>query len=191
ISTGDLFRVHISNETPVGIEAKKFMQAGKLVPDEIVLEMLFDRLKQPDCTKGYLLDGFPRTVFQADQLGHHQDPSSLFLVICLDVSDEIIVKRSEGRLVCRHCGVIYNRDISPPVHNGICDKCGGEVYRRPDDAPDVVKERLKVYHSQTSPLIHYYEERGVLTIFEGNQPPDVVHAELKRYVDSKREVLTT
>jgi adenylate kinase len=184
ISTGDLFRDHMLKETPIGLEAKKFIQTGKLVPDEIVLEMLFDRLTRDDCAKGYLLDGVPRTVAQADQLQSKMDPNACLLVLCLDVSDEVIVKRAEGRMVCRQCGVIYNKENAPPVHAGICDKCGGEVYRRPDDAPEVVKERLRVYHSQTSPLIQYYDEKSVLACFDGNRLPDEVHTDLKTHIDS-------
>lgn len=186
ISTGDLFREHMSKETPIGLRAKGFIQAGKLVPDEVVLDMLFDRLSRPDCLRGYLLDGFPRTVAQADQLGKKRNLQMPFFVLCLDVQDEVIIKRAEGRLVCKECGTIYSRDISPPVHAGICDKCQGEVYRRADDAPEVVRERLKVYHEQTQPLIRYYDEQGVLTCFDGDQPPDVVHAELKRFIDEVR-----
>ncbi|WP_068466424.1 adenylate kinase [Candidatus Protochlamydia phocaeensis] len=183
ISTGDLFRENMTLGTPIGLRAKSFIQSGQLVPDEIVLDMLFDRIARPDCMRGYLLDGFPRTVSQANQLAVHRNVKVPFFVLCLDVPDEVIIKRAEGRLVCKQCGVIYNRDISPPVHAGICDKCGGEVYRRADDAPEVVMERLKVYHQQTQPLIQYYDEQGLLTSFDGNQPPDVVHAELKRFID--------
>ncbi|CUI16475.1 adenylate kinase [Candidatus Protochlamydia naegleriophila] len=184
ISTGDLFREHMSKETSIGMRAKAFIQAGKLVPDEVVMDMLFDRLEHPDCLRGYLLDGFPRTVAQADQLGKKRDLKMPFLVLCLDVVDDVIVQRASGRLVCKQCGVIYNRDFSPPVHPGVCDKCGGEVYRRHDDAPEVVLERLKVYHEQTRPLIEYYRKQEVLTSFDGNQPPDVVYSELKRYIDN-------
>ncbi len=184
ISTGDLFREHMTAQTPIGQKAKGFIQAGQLVPDDVVLGMLFDRIEQSDCAKGYLLDGFPRTTPQADQLAQHQSMKTKLFVLCLEVPDEEIVKRAAGRLVCRQCGSIYNRDISPPVHENVCDKCKGEVYRRADDDPEVVRKRLKVYHEQTQPLIEYYDKLGLLTIFDGNQPPDVVHAELKRFIDA-------
>jgi adenylate kinase len=184
ISTGDLFRENMAAQTPIGMKAKGFIQAGQLVPDEIVLGMLFDRIAQSDCARGYLLDGFPRTIPQADQLGQHQSMKTKLFVLSLEVPDEEIVKRAAGRLVCRQCGAIYNRNISPPKQEGTCDKCGGEVYRRADDEPDVVRKRLKVYHEQTQPLIEYYDHQGVLTAFDGNQTPDAVYAELTRYINS-------
>lgn len=183
ISTGDLFRENMAAQTPIGIKAKSFIQAGLLVPDEIVLGMLYDRIALSDCSKGYLLDGFPRTISQADEMNQHRNSETTLLVLSLEVSDEEIVKRAAGRLVCRQCGAIYNRDISPPIHEKICDKCGGEVYRRADDEPDVVRKRLKVYHEQTQPLIEYYDHKGLLTTFDGTQTPDAVHAELRRYID--------
>jgi adenylate kinase len=183
ISTGDLFRANMKAQTHIGLKAQSFIQAGQLVPDAIVLEMLFDRIEQPDCAGGYLLDGFPRTISQADQLAQHQSIKTKLLVLNLEVSDEEIIKRAAGRLVCRQCGTIYNRDISPPIHNHICDKCGGEVYRRIDDEPDVVRKRLQVYHVQTHPLVEYYAHQGLLTTCDGNQPPDAVYAELKRHID--------
>lgn len=184
ISTGDLFRENIAGQTPIGVEAKSFIQAGRLVPDEIVLGMLFERIALPDCRNGYLLDGFPRTITQADQLGKHQSLQAKLFVLSLEVPDEEIVKRAAGRLICRQCGAIYNREISPPKHDHICDKCEGEVYRRTDDEPDVVRQRLKVYHDQTQPLIEYYDHQGLLTKFDGNQMPHVVHAEIKHYINS-------
>lgn len=183
ISTGDLFRANMAAETPIGLKAKVFIQAGQLAPDDIVLEMLFDRIEQPDCAKGYLLDGFPRTILQAEQLAQHQSMKTTLFVLSLEVPDEEIIKRAAGRLVCRRCGAIYNRDISPPGYDYICGKCGGEVYRRGDDEPDIVRKRLQVYHIQTQPLVEYYAHQGILTTFDGNQPPDAVHAELKRYID--------
>jgi adenylate kinase len=183
ISTGDLFRDHMSAQTSIGQKAKNFIQAGQLVPDEIVLDMLFQRIEQPDCSNGYILDGFPRTKLQADQLAQHQTMQTKLFVLCLEVPDEEIIKRAAGRLVCRQCNSIYNRDISPPQHDNICDKCGGEVYRRLDDESEVVRKRLKVYHAQTQPLIEYYEKLGLLTNLDGNRPLNVVHAALKRYID--------
>lgn len=190
ISTGDLFRENIANQTPIGLKAKSFIQAGQLVPDDIVLNMLFERVTQPDCARGYLLDGFPRTIPQADQLAEHHSMKTAFFVLNLEVCDEEIIKRAAGRLVCRQCGAIYNRETSPPRDAGRCDKCNGEVYRRVDDEPDVVQKRLKVYHEQTQPLIEYYHRLGLLATFDGNQKPDAIHAELKRYIDSNQSQLS-
>lgn len=186
ISTGDLFRENIAAETAIGIKAKSFIQAGQLVPDEIVLGMLFDRIDKSDCARGYLLDGFPRTLNQGNQLSSHQSMKTKVFVLSLEVSDDEIIRRAASRLVCRHCGAIYSRDISPPKEDNCCDKCLGEVYRRVDDEPDVVRKRLEVYHGQTSPLIEYYDHQGLLTAFDGSQKPEVVHAELKSYIDSTR-----
>lgn len=185
ISTGDLLREHMAAQTPIGLQAKDFVQAGRLVPDEIVLGMLYERIAKPDCAKGFLLDGFPRTISQADHLSHHQSMKTLVFVLCLEVSDDVIIKRAAGRLVCRQCGSIYNQDMFSGKDLK-CEKCGGEVYRRKDDDPEVVHHRLKVYRDQTRPLIEYYDHRGLLTAFDGNQSPDRVHEELKRYIDENR-----
>ncbi|MFI0434678.1 MAG: adenylate kinase [Parachlamydiaceae bacterium] len=184
ISTGDLFRENIARETPVGLKAKGFIQAGQLVPDEVVLAMLFERISQFDCARGYLLDGFPRTLTQADQLALHQSMKTKVCVLSLEVSDNDIIKRAAGRLLCPGCGAIYHRDISPPRQENVCDTCGQQIYRRSDDDPDVVTKRLKVYHNQTSPLIEYYDHQGLLTAFDGSQSPERVYAELKFYLDS-------
>lgn len=184
ISTGELFREHMAAETTIGKKAKEFIQKGLLVPDDLVMGMLFVRIEQPDCFQGYLLDGFPRTISQAEELSRHQSVSTASLVLCLEVSDEEIITRAAGRLVCRQCGTIYNRDISPPIQPNVCDRCSGEVYRRNDDEPEVVRKRLAVYHAQTKPLIEYYDKLGLLKLFDGNRPPNVVHAELKSYIDN-------
>lgn len=189
ISTGDLFREHMATQTPIGQKAKEYMQAGLLVPDDIVMGMLFQRIEQPDCLKGYLLDGFPRTIVQADQLAGHESMRTKLFVLCLEVSDEVIIKRATGRLVCRECGAIYHLITSPPSHEGWCDRCRGEVYRRSDDDPEVVAKRLNVYHTQTQPLIEYYDHKGLLTLFDGNQTPEDLHAELKAYIFASLEAI--
>lgn len=179
ISTGDLFREHIANDTPLGKKVKEYLNAGKLGPDELVLDMLFERVSKPDCSKGFLLDGFPRTLNQAEALDKAFGNKAKFIALCLDVPDEVIVQRASGRFICKQCGTIYNKELAPPKKPGICDKCGGEVYQRPDDSTKVVQERLKVYHALTAPLIQYYENKKVLTHINGNQSPDIVFNALK------------
>lgn len=179
ISTGDLFRENISKDTELGKRAKTFMNAGKLVPDEVVLDMLFDRVSRPDCAKGYLLDGFPRTLPQAEALDKHLAANTDLIVLDLEVPDEMIVKRAEGRLTCKSCGSVYNKYFSPPAKEGVCDKCGGELVQRPDDKAEVVQERLRVYHDQTQPLVAYYDKKGVLTRVDGTKSPDEVFEALK------------
>lgn len=183
ISSGDLFREQMSAGTPIGQKAKSYIQAGQLVPDEVTLGMVFERIDKPDCAKGYLIDGVPRTVEQANQLAEHPSMKGKLLVLCLDVKDDEIIKRAAGRIICRECGQVYNLATSPPIHDKQCDKCGGELYRRADDEPEVVRKRLQVYHEQTQPLLKYYEERKFLTTFDGSQSPDRVHAQLKEYID--------
>lgn len=193
ISTGDLFRENITKKTPIGIKAKGFIEEGRLVPDEVVLDMLFDRIASSDCIRGYLLDGVPRTLAQADALSRHlallvlKEPlkRALLFVIDLEVPDSVIVKRAAGRLVCSQCGAIYHSDFSPPANGYTCDSCGREVYKRSDDEPQVVQKRLNVYREQTKPLIEYYTHQGLFASFDGNRPPDVIHAEIKRYIDER------
>lgn len=178
ISTGDLFRQNISRGTPLGQKAREYMNAGNLVPDEIVLDMLFKRISEPDCNKGFFLDGFPRTVAQADALEERTAGRVRLIVIDLQVPDEEIMTRMTGRLVCKQCSAIYHSKFSPPKHPGVCDKCGGELYQREDDKVDVIRERLNVYRRQTAPLIDYYEKKGVLHHVNGVGSPDTVFADL-------------
>ncbi len=178
ISTGDLFRENISKDTALGQRAKTFMNAGKLVPDEVVLDMLFDRVARPDCAKGYLLDGFPRTLPQAEAFEKHLAPGTEVVVIDLEVADDIIVKRVAGRLTCQKCGHIHNLYFSPPLKEGFCDKCAGELIQRADDKPEVVQERLRVYHTQTKPLVEYYAKKGLLQRFDGTKSPDEIFKEV-------------
>lgn len=174
ISTGDLFRENISKDTELGKRAKEFTNAGKLVPDQIVLDMLFDRVSRPDCAKGYLLDGFPRTLPQAEAFAKFLPSTAELTVLNLDVPDDIIVKRAEGRLTCKQCGTVYNRYFSPPTKDNVCDKCAGELVQRPDDRAEVVQERLRVYHTQTKPLIDYYSKKKILYTVDGTKSPDEV-----------------
>lgn len=176
ISTGDIFRANVSEGTPLGQEAKKFMDAGDLVPDEITISMVRERLKDDDAGEGFLLDGFPRTVPQAVTLDEILDGmgTSLDVVLELVVDDDEVVRRLSGRRTCRRCGAIWHIDFDPPKVEGICDNCGGELYRRDDDAPETIQNRLDVYAAQTSPLIAYYADRNLLVGIDATGPVDDV-----------------
>ena len=178
ISTGDIFRANIKHGTELGMEAKKYMDQGLLVPDELTVRILLDRVAQDDCKNGYVLDGFPRTIPQAEvldselaKLGDHID-----YAINVDVPDENIVKRMSGRRACLTCGATYHIEHVPPKKEGICDVCGSELVLRDDDKPETVKNRLNVYHEQTQPLIDFYTEKGVLKTVDGTVPMEEVFA---------------
>lgn len=185
ISTGDLFRENIGQNTELGKRAKTFIEAGKLVPDELVLDMLFDRISRPDCSRGYLLDGFPRTIPQAQAFDSHLIPNANLIVINLDVPDDLILKRISGRSTCKDCGEIYNTYFSAPRQKGVCDKCSGDLQQRSDDKAEVVMERLRVYHAQTQPLIDFYSRKGVLFTLDGTKSPDQVYLNLQKAIRSK------
>ena len=178
VSTGDLFRLHLREGSPLGQEARGFMDQGRLVPDRIVLDMLSERIEAADCEAGYLLDGFPRTLPQAEALEAKIAGNDDVHVIDLEVADETLVERLSGRLLCRGCGNIQHRTFSPPAAEGVCDSCGGELYQRDDDSADVVRERLRVYHEETEPLVQFYRDRGVLRTVDGEQAPDQVYEQL-------------
>jgi adenylate kinase len=180
IATGDLFREHLANGTPLGVQAQGFMSAGKLVPDEVVLDMLFDRVARPDCAGGYVLDGFPRTLPQAEALDLKLPRGTKLRVILLRVPDSQIVERLTGRRTCKSCGNIHHLRFSPPRVAGECDLCGGELIQRTDDQPEVIQKRLAVYREQTLPVERYYRDRGVLTDVDGNGSPDEVYRKLSR-----------
>ncbi len=158
ISTGDLFRKNIKEQTEIGMEAKRYNDEGKLVPNEIVVEMLKNRLIQEDCKNGFILDGFPRTTPQAEML---EDITDIDVVVNMVVPNEIVIARNSARVSCSKCGEIYNLRTMPTKEEGICDKCGGPVVRRPDDEPEVIKKRLDVYKEQTEPLIEFYKNKGL------------------------------
>jgi adenylate kinase len=162
ISTGDLFRENIKNETELGKKAKAFMEKGQLVPDELVFDMLFDRLAKADCKKGYILDGFPRTKAQAKRLQEKLRGKAKICVFNLAVSDDEVIRRLSGRLTCKVCGKIYHKEFNPPKNDNICDVCGGELYQRPDDTKEVILERLAVYHKQTKPVEAFYRKLKLL-----------------------------
>ena len=165
ISTGAIIRSAIKDGTKMGLEAKKFIEAGAFVSDEVVIGIVKERLNESDCDKGYILDGFPRSVPQAQALDDMG--VSIDKVISLEVGDEEIVDRMTGRRVCASCGKTYHNIHLPPVKEGVCDACGGELKVRADDAPDVVRSRLEIYHSTTEPLKAYYRDKGVLCIVDG------------------------
>jgi adenylate kinase len=165
ISTGDIFRENIKNNTSLGQEAKKFIDAGKLVPDETTINMVRDRLSKPDIKKGYILDGFPRTIPQAEALAGF---TKIDAVINFVADDNVIIQRLSGRRICRKCQAIFHIKNIPTKVEGICDKCGGEVYQRDDDKPEAIKHRLKVYQEQTSPLIEYYKNKKLLKVIDAN-----------------------
>jgi len=178
ISTGDLFRDNIKNQTELGKKAKSFMDQGKLVPDEIVLDMLFDRIAGADCIDGFLLDGFPRTVPQAETFENLRPKNGNLVIINLMVPDEVILKRTAGRLTCKQCGHVHNKYFLPPKEEGVCDKCGCQLWQRPDDQAEIVQERLKNYHAHTKPLIAHYTAQGQLSNINGDAASQEVHAQL-------------
>jgi len=160
ISTGNILRAAVKDGTPVGIQAKSYMEAGKLVPDDIVIDIVVKRLAEPDCANGYILDGVPRTLVQAEEL---EKAGILFdHVISLEIPDEIIEARMEGRRFCEACGSSYHIVNVPPKKEGVCDKCGGHLVLREDDKPETVQRRLEIYHVRTEPLKEFYAQRGVL-----------------------------
>lgn len=176
ISTGDIFRANIKNGTELGKKAKTYMDQGLLVPDELVVDLVVDRVNQDDCTKGYVLDGFPRTIPQAESLEKAlaERGQKIDFALNVDVPDENIVKRMGGRRACITCGATYHIQFAPPKKDGVCDKCGSELVLRDDDKPETVQKRLAVYHEQTKPLIGYYEQTGILTTVDGTQEMDQV-----------------
>lgn len=171
ISTGDMFRAAIKTGTALGIKAKEFMDAGSLVPDEVTIGIVAERLAEPDCSKGFLLDGFPRTVAQANALDKILVDLQMSLegVLNIEVDEEKLLERLTGRRICRQCGATYHLVFNSPVTDDVCDICGGELYQRSDDTLDTAKNRLQVYNDQTQPLIEYYRKKGILREINGDQ----------------------
>ena len=180
ISTGDIFRANIKNQTELGMEAKKYMDEGKLVPDELTVRILLDRVAKVDCANGYVLDGFPRTIPQAEVLNDALEKAGdkIDYAIDVDVPDENIVRRMSGRRACVTCGATYHIVHVPPKQEGICDKCGSELILRDDDKPETVLNRLKVYHEQTQPLIDYYTAKGILKTVDGTKDMNDVFGDI-------------
>ena len=178
ISTGDIFRANIKNGTELGNKAKTYMEQGLLVPDELVCDLVVDRVKQDDCANGYVLDGFPRTIPQAESLDGALKAmgQKVDYAVNVEVPDENIIRRMGGRRACLACGATYHVENIPPKKEGICDVCGAELVLRDDDKPETVKKRLDVYHEQTQPLIDYYTKAGVLVEVDGTMAMDDVFA---------------
>jgi adenylate kinase len=176
ISTGEIFRANVSEGTELGLEARKYMDAGDLVPDEVTIGMVKDRLGHDDARTGFLLDGFPRTVRQAEVLDDLLDPMSapLDVVLELVVDDDEVVRRLSGRRTCHQCGHVWHLDFDPPGTEGICDRCGGELFQRDDDSEETIRHRLEVYADQTSPLIGYYGDKGLLRGVDATGPVEDV-----------------
>jgi len=186
VAPGDIFRQAVREGTPLGKKAREYMDRGALVPDEIVIGIMRERLAQEDCRRGFLLDGFPRTVNQADALGQTLQELGITLdgVVNLEVSEAELVRRLTGRRVCPKCGANYHVMFSPPRTEGKCDDCGTGLIQRDDDREETVRRRLEVYRNQTQPLIAYYQEKGLLKTVNGEQPMDKVSQDLARILES-------
>ena len=180
ISTGDIFRENIKEGTPLGKKAQEYMNRGELVPDSLVIEIATDRLTKDDCKEGFLLDGFPRTVEQAEALDKFlaEDGKKVDHVLDIDVEADILMKRLTGRRVCKGCGATFHITNIPPKVEGVCDVCGEELYQRDDDTEETVANRIEVYNSQTKPLIDYYEKSGNISHLDGSVDPDELLAEI-------------
>ena len=176
ISTGDIFRANIKEGTELGKKAKAFMDKGELVPDELTCDLVVDRISKPDAAKGYVLDGFPRTIPQAESLtaALKENGEAIDFALDVEVPDANIVNRMAGRRACLKCGATYHTEFAAPKKEGICDKCGSELVLRDDDKPETVQKRLEVYHEQTHPLIDYYKKKGVLHAIDGTLSMETV-----------------
>lgn len=186
ISTGDIFRENIKNGTDLGKKAKSYMDQGLLVPDELTCDLVMDRISEKDCEKGFILDGFPRTIPQAEALTDalSEKGEEMDYAINVILSDEKIIARMAGRRSCPKCGAIYHTVTLPPKKEGICDKCGSELVQRADDNPETVKKRLAVYHEQTEPLIDYYHHQGIIVEVDGD---DKVEDEIARLTEELKK----
>lgn len=187
ISTGDIFRANIKEGTELGKKVESYMNKGLLVPDDLVVSIVKDRLTKEDCKDGFLLDGFPRTVNQAEALDRELKDMSLKLdkVINIEVEKDILIGRAIGRRICKSCGATYHVEFSPPKQKGICDKCGGELYQRDDDKVETVEKRIAVYTEQTKPLIDYYNDKGLLLDVDGAKSIEEVFQDIVRTLDNE------
>jgi adenylate kinase len=181
VSTGDILRGAVKNQTAMGLEAKRYMDAGDLVPDSVVIGIVKDRLQEPDTAKGFLMDGFPRTIPQAEALDSALDDLDRIItrVIVILVDEEDLVRRLTGRRICRSCQTPFHVMFNKPQVEGVCEKCGGELYQRDDDSEATVRNRLEVYRAQTEPLIDFYDRAGVVARIDGAQAPDEVYEDIR------------
>ena len=188
ISTGDIFRKNIKEGTDLGKKAKEYMDQGLLVPDELTVGLVTDRLSQDDCKNGFMLDGFPRNVAQAQQLGQYLNSVDLALdrVINIEVDKDILVGRAVGRRICKSCGATYHVEFNPPKVDGTCDVCGGELYQRADDNEETVSKRIQVYLDETKPLADYYSNEGIIANINGQQSIDKVFADIVDALGSEK-----
>jgi adenylate kinase len=188
IATGDMLRAAVKEGTPLGKQAKEYMERGDLVPDKVIIGMILDCMESPDCADGFLLDGFPRNVQQAESLEEAMKDKgrAITATLLVDVPDDEVVKRISGRRVCQKNGHVYNVFSDPPKRPDVCDQDGSRLVQREDDQEDVVRKRLSVYHEQTSPLIAYYEDRGVLKRFDGMRSPTEVHDHIRATIATLR-----
>lgn len=189
ISTGDMLREAVANGTELGLKAKSFMDAGNLVPDEVVIGIVVERLAAPDCEKGFLLDGFPRSQVQAEELGKAlaAGGKQITLALAIIVDEDELVSRLTGRRLCRDCARPYHVTFKPPAAEGVCDACGGEIYQRSDDTEDTVRNRLDVYRQQTEPLIGYYRSLGVMAEIDGVGHPDEIYGRIEKELTRVRD----
>ena len=186
VSTGDIFRANIKEQTPLGMEAKSYMDKGELVPDELTVKILLDRVGKDDCKNGYVLDGYPRTIPQAEVLDKAvaELNESIDYAVNVDVPDEDIIHRMSGRRACLKCGATYHIEYAAPKVENVCDSCGSELVIRDDDKPETVKNRLSVYHDQTAPLIEYYSKKGILKTVDGTQDMGKVFDDIKNILEA-------
>lgn len=188
VASGDLFREAIKQGTELGRLAKSYMDKGELVPDEVTIAMVRQRLAEPDCQRGAILDGFPRTIEQAEALeaALAEEGKAINAVLYIKASEETLLARLAGRWTCRRCGAVYHSLFDPPKEAGKCDRCGGELYQRPDDTPETQRRRIQVYLAQTAPLIDYYRRKGLLVEIDGEGSIEEVQAELRRAIEASR-----
>ena len=188
ISTGDIFRSNVANSTELGAKAKEYMDAGELVPDELIVAMAAERLQEGDAQDGFILDGFPRTIEQAKALDKQLSDLGrrVTAALLIDVPDEELVRRLSGRRMCVKSGHNYHVEFDPPKHEGICDQDGSRLIQRDDDKPDVIRNRLRVYHAQTEPLVEYYDEQGLMRRVDGTRQPAEVHDHIRAVIATLR-----
>ncbi|NGX38840.1 MAG: adenylate kinase [Chlamydiae bacterium] len=182
ISTGELLRDNIKRGTPLGKRFKSYIDAGQLAPDELIFDLLFNRIDKEDCRKGFILDGFPRTILQAEELQKHLTEEHALIALSLELPDSEIIQRLTKRLTCKQCQAPYHLLYSPPKSGGICDLCSGELMQRSDDVEEIVKKRIQVYHEKTAPLIGFYKSAGLLLSIDANRPKGAVLAEILQAV---------